>query len=396
MADDVLLPQWGMEMQDGTIVKWLKKEGDPVEEGEPLVEIETSKIETELEATASGILAHILVTEGSTVAIRTVLAIIATPGEVVARPSSATAATQAPASPMTSSTPAVAPSPQSMTQTGAQVVPAARRLAVQHGIDLSLLQGTGPGGRILIADVEKAVEAQVEPLGKVIPIKGMRQAIASRMLGSLQTMAQVTVTTEVDMTEAMTLMEEQAPNRAESRLSPLHLVIKAVARALLEHPRMNALHRENRIEMVEDINVGLAVSLSEGLIVPTLRQADGKALAEIAAEARDLAKRAREGEASPEEVTGGTFTITNLGAYDIDAFTPIINPPQVGILGVGRMVEKPAVHLGEITKRSMMVLSLTFDHTVVDGGPAAEFLRAVKGHLEEPGWMISPLPAEQS
>ena len=395
MADEILLPQWGMEMQDGTIVKWLKKEGDPVQEGEPLVEIETSKIETELEATASGILAHILVTEGSTVPVRTVLAIIAAPGEKVAPPSSASAATQAPPSPMTPSMPPAAHTLQGMTQTGAQVVPAARRLALEHGFDLSTVKGTGPGGRILIADVEKAVEAPVQQSASVIPVKGIRQTIASRMLESLQTMAQVTLTTEVDMTEAIRLIHKQSLHQTVPRLGPLHPVVKATARALSEHPRMNALQREDRIELMEEINIGVAVSLPEGLIVPTLRQADRKTLAEIATEARDLAERGRQGKAAPEEVTGGTFTVTNLGAYGIDAFTPIINPPQVGILGVGRVVEKAAVHQGEITKRSMMVLSLTFDHRAVDGAPAAEFIRAIKEHLEDPWWMDSGIPGDR-
>jgi pyruvate dehydrogenase E2 component (dihydrolipoamide acetyltransferase) len=152
---------------------------------------------------------------------------------------------------------------------------------------------------------------------------------------------------------------------------------------------MNAIQKEQEIELVQEINVGVAVSLQEGLIVPTIRRADTKHLAEIASEARDLANKAREGKASYDEVTGGTFTITNLGAYGIDAFTPIINPPQVGILGVGRVVEKPAVYQGEITRRSMLFLSLTFDHRVIDGAPAAEFLHAVKGHLEDPWWMVA-------
>ena len=152
---------------------------------------------------------------------------------------------------------------------------------------------------------------------------------------------------------------------------------------------MNAIQRENALELMREINVGVAVSLPEGLIVPTIRRADEKPLAQIAREARDLANRAREGKASYEEVTGGTFTITNLGAYGIDAFTPIINAPQVGILGVGRVVEKAAVFQGEIAKRAMMFLSLTFDHRAIDGAPAAAFLNAVKGYLEEPWWMVA-------
>ena len=437
MATEVLLPQWGMEMQDGTIVKWLKKEGDTVEEGEPLVEVETAKLETEMESIASGVVAHILVPEGATVPIRTTLAIIASPGEDVPRPAGVTPPVAAPAAAQPPVSPAAAPG-----QPAAQVVPAARRLAQQQGIDLAQIQGTGPGGRILIEDVqkavdqpaatppervavqvvpaarrlaqqhgidlarvtgtgprgriiiqdvEKAVDALAAPAAQVLPISGIRQTIASRMLESTLSMAQVTLTTEADVTDAMRLREGLSRQLEGSGLSPLHLVVKATARALREHPRMNAIQKEHEIELAQEVNIGVAVSLPDGLIVPTIRRADEKSLGQLAGEARELADRAREGKASYDEVTGGTFSITNLGAYDIDAFTPIVNPPQVGILGVGRAVEKPAVHRGEMVVRSMMYLSLTFDHRVIDGAPAAEFLRAVKGHLEDPWWMVSSL-----
>ena len=441
MAKEVVLPQWGMEMQDGTIVKWLKEEGDVVQEGEPLVEVETAKLETEMESTASGVVAHILVAEGSTVPIRTVLAIVADPGEEVPRPAGSSPAVAAPAAttpatpapavavaparPGAQAAPQVVPAARRLAQehsidlariqgTGpggrilvedvqkgiqappapaervsAQVVPAARRLAQQHGIDLGQVQGTGPRGRILIEDVEKAVEVQSTPAAQVVPLTGMRQAIANRMLGSLQTMAQVTLTTEADVTDAMRLREGLARQWTEGGLSPQVLIIKATARALRDHPRMNAHQKENEVELISDINVGVAVAMQEGLMVPTIRHADEKSLAQIAQESRYLANKVREGNATYDEVTGGTFAITNLGGYDIDAFTPIINPPQVGILGVGRALEKPVVYQGEITKRSMMSLSLTFDHRVIDGAPAAEFLRTVKGYLEDPWWMVA-------
>jgi pyruvate dehydrogenase E2 component (dihydrolipoamide acetyltransferase) len=450
MAQEIVLPQWGMEMQDATIVKWLKQEGDSVQVGESLVEVETAKIETEMESTASGVLAHILVPEGATVPTRTVLAIVAAPGEQVPRPPGAapsvtTASATTPATPSSATSapprlagqgvPQVVPAARRLAQergvdlaqvqgTGpggrilledvqraidartaappapsgvsVQVTPVARRMAQQHGIDLSQVAGTGPRGRILSEDVERAIAAQAQPTAQptaqpaqVVPIRGIRQTIATRMLQSLQTMAQVTLTTEVDVTDAMKLREGLARHWKDGGLSPLHLVIKASAQALKEHPRMNAMQRENEVALVQEINVGVAVSLPEGLIVPTIRRADEKHLAQIASESRDLANKAREGKASYEEVTGGTFTITNLGAYGIDAFTPIINTPQVGILGVGRVVEKPAVYQGEIVKRSMMFLSLTFDHRAIDGAPAAEFLNTVKGHLEEPWWMIA-------
>jgi pyruvate dehydrogenase E2 component (dihydrolipoamide acetyltransferase) len=209
------------------------------------------------------------------------------------------------------------------------------------------------------------------------------------MMQSLQTMAQVTLTTEANVTEAMTLRRGLSGNLADGNLSPLHLVVKAAARALKEHPRLNAVQSEDRVQLVDRVNIGIAVALDEGLITPVIQDADLKNLAELATEGRELAAKTREGRAKPEEVTGGTFTITNLGAYDIDGFTPIINPPQVAILGVGRVVEKPIIEDGQIAKGAMMYLSLTFDHRVVDGAPAAEFLQTVKKRLEDPWWMVS-------
>ena len=485
MATEIVLPQWGMEMQDGTIVNWLKQEGDMVEEGEPIVEVETAKIQTELESTASGILVHIMVAEGTLVPVRGLLAIVADPGEEVPRPATATShslpslggaagmasppmpgAVAAPSgqsapgrtaparvdslvtsSPATDgdraqvvpaarrlaqergvdlgqvrgtgprgriliadveraaetaepaattaapmeAPPGIGASPRQSVQV--QVVPAARRLAGERGIDLSQVRGTGPRGRILIADVEQAVQAprqvpeQATP--QTVPMTGMRRTIATRMLQSLQTMAQVTLTTEANVADAMALRAGVSRQWTDLILSPLHLAVKAAARALKDHPRLNAVQGEEQVQLMDEVNIGVAVSLPEGLITPVIRNADQKTLAQIAGEARDLASKTREGRARPEDVTGGTFTISNLGAYEVDAFTPIINPPQVAILGVGRVVEKPVILHGEIAKGAMMYLSLTFDHRVVDGAPAAEFLQKLKGYLEDPWWMVA-------
>ena len=389
MATEVRLPQWGMEMAEGTIVKWLKKEGDAIKEGEPLVEVETAKIDTELESIASGILAHILVPEGETIPIRTVLAVIAEPGEQVPRPQAVPSSLLPTTQPTPVSESVATPAQE---RPNVQVVPAARRLAQQHGIELGLVQGSGPRGRILIADVEHAIAEQARPADQevpVVPIVGMRRTIATRMLQSLQTMAQVTLTTEADVTDAMTLREGLARQWSENGLSPLHLVIKATAQALKDHPRLNALQDEDQVRLMDQVNIGVAVSLAEGLLTPVVRDVDQKSLEKIAKETRQLASKTREGKARPEDVTGGTFTITNLGTYDIDAFTPIINPPQVAILGVGRAVDKPVIKKGQITQATMMFISLTFDHRVVDGAPAAEFLQAVKGRLEDPWWMVA-------
>ena len=457
MASEIVLPQWGMEMQDGTIVRWLKQEGDTVAEGEPIVEVETAKLQTELESTASGVLSRIVAQEGEIVPIRGVLCVIAEPGEELAPSASPAAQVSAPSAPATQA----APVANSAGAPGVQVVPAARRLARERGVDLAQVRGSGPNGRILLADVEAALQAPAPsvspepvegrdrvpvvpaarrlarendidlatiagsgPQGRiliedvesaiaarsaptlavsepsadgVVPLTGIRGAVATRMLQSIQTTAQVTLTTEAIVTEAMQLRRGLSRHHADDaggNIGPLPVVVKATAEALRRHPRMNAIETTgadgtSQVQMLSEINIGLAVALEEGLVTPVIRGADSKSLAQLAAENRDLAARTREGRTRPEEISGGTFTITNLGANDIDGFTPIINPPQVGILGVGRVVEKPVIINGEIARGETMYLSLTFDHRVIDGAPAAEFLQTVKRLLEDPWWMVS-------
>ena len=452
MASEIVLPQWGMEMQDGTIVRWLKQEGDTVEEGEPIVEVETAKLQTELESTASGVLSRIVAQEGQIVPIRGVLCVIAEPGEEVAQ--SAAPAAQASVAPEVATQ--SAPATNGAAARGVQVVPAARRLARDRGVDLAQVRGSGPNGRILLTDVEAALQAPATadapaaegrvpvvpaarrlarengidlatvagsgPQGRiliedveaaiaagsapaaapassadgVVPLTGIRGAVATRMLQSIQTTAQVTLTTEANVTEAMQLRRGLSRHHAEEaggNIGPLPMVVKATAEGLKRHPRMNAIETASadgqaQVQMLAEINIGIAVALEEGLVTPVIRGADGKSVAQLAVENRDLAARTREGRTRPEEITGGTFTITNLGANEIDGFTPIINPPQVGILGVGRVVEKPVIANGEIAKGETMYLSLTFDHRVIDGAPAAEFLQTVKRLLEDPWWMV--------
>ena len=390
MATEIVLPQWGMEMQEGTVVKWFKDEGDTVETGEPLVEIETAKLTSELESSASGVVAHILVPVGETVPVRAALAIIADPGESVPRPETRA---QAPASATS------APSSARSSASGApavQVTPVARRLATEHGVDLSTVQGTGPHGRITDGDVQRVIDGESTPspaadatVAEVVPLKGMRGAIAERMLQSAQTAAAVTLTTEADVTELVSLQRDLVAAWRSRRLRPLELefLVKAVGRELKRHSRLNAIVADQEIRVLEEVNVGVAISITDGLIVPVIRRADAKSLLDIAWEVRKAANKARKGDLTPEDTMGGTFTITSLSALDVDSFTPIINPPQVAILGVGRTVEKPSVYEGEIVARSMMHLSLTFDHRALDGAPAGEFLRGVKASLEDPAWM---------
>ena len=284
--------------------------------------------------------------------------------------------------------------------------PAAKRLAREHDLDLAGLTGSGPGGRIVVEDVEAALaaaalataapaSATVPADGETFPYRGMRRTIGSRMHGSLQEMAQLTMATDVDMTRAVDLRRELIDLWADRGLRPTYtdFVIKAAALALRGHPRLNAELRDDAIVLHPQIHVGFAVALDEGLIVPVTRDTDALPLDELAPLSADLAVRARERRLGADDLTGGTFTVTSLGMYGIDVFTPIINPPQAAILGVGRISERPVFRGdsgNDVERRSFMTLSLTIDHRVVDGAPAAEFLRDVKGILERPSQLILP------
>jgi pyruvate dehydrogenase E2 component (dihydrolipoamide acetyltransferase) len=385
MATEIVLPQWSMGMADGTIVRWLKQEGDEVRQGEPLVEVEAAKVTSEVEAEVSGVLARILVAEGETVPVRTPLCVIGAADEVRARAAAATKPVDAATDTATPLPPAAASQPT------VQVIPAARKMAKEHGIDLSQVRGSGPGGRITVEDVQRVITAtsrsapSVPPAssttGQVIPLTGMRGTIARRMQQSLQTSAQVTLVTEVDVSALVQLREEL---KQQFALTYTDLIVKAVALALKEHPRLNAWIEGEHVQLEQAIHIGVAVALDEGLIVPVVRNADRKSLQEIAQETRLLAQRAREGSLTREEITGSTFSVSNLGMYGIDAFTPIINPPEVAILGIGRMNEKFMRVSQEGEWRQVMTLSLTFDHGAVDGAPAAAFLQSVGKHLEHP------------
>ena len=268
----------------------------------------------------------------------------------------------------------------------APVTPAARKLAAEHNIDTASLTGTGPGGRITREDVQQAIDAAAQAPAEVsapaqeqaqeqsVPLRGMRKVIAERMHKSLTDTAQLTITTEVDVTQ---LIERREEVRREFNTTYNDFIIQACAHALLQHPRMNASLEGDAIQLHGAVHVGFAVALDEGLIVPVVHDADKKPLKTIAQEARALAEKARAGRLKLEEVSGGTFTVSNLGMAGVDAFTPILNSPQTGILGVGRIVDKPVVYQGEIARRSMLVLSLTFDHRVIDGAPAGAFLGSV-------------------
>ena len=274
--------------------------------------------------------------------------------------------------------------------------PLARRLAKEHGVDLISIVGSGPDGRIVRDDVLQASAAAAEaPIietpalqqeTEVIPMGGIREIIAERMTMSLQTNASVTLHTEVDATAFVELrgMLNDKLQAREVSLTYTDLLVKVVANALREHPRLNATLTDDGIHLLPEINIGVAVALDDGLVVPVIRNADNERLSDISDQVRGFAERARGNQLTPGELQGGTFTITNLGNFGIDAFTPIINPPESAILGIGRILKKPVVHDDEIIARSMLTLSLTFDHRVVDGAPAAQFLQTVSGYIQDP------------
>jgi pyruvate dehydrogenase E2 component (dihydrolipoamide acetyltransferase) len=417
MPTIIVLPKMGMTMTEGTLAQWLAPDGARVEKGTPIFQMLTEKINAEVEAEASGVLRH-LVPEDATVPAGAVVGCILAQGEELPQElvEAAAAAARAPAvavpaapAPAASGAGRGAP-PARPAGEFVRASPLARRLAEEAGIDLSQVEGTGPGGRILQEDVERAIAARREApaaaapaSGRAIPFKGVRRTIAQRMHDSLQIMAQLTITMEVDVTEAGRMCQElsergQAEPGGGVSVTYTHAIVKAAALALAEHPRLNSTLEGDAIRLLDEINVGVAVALDEGLIVPVLRQADRKPLRQIAVEARELSEKARQGTLTVDEVTGGTFTVTTLGMYDVDVFTPIVNPPQCAILGVGRVKEVPAfLARGEsasggegdqVVRRSVLNLSLSFDHRLVDGAPAAEFLRSIKHYLERPDLLV--------
>jgi pyruvate dehydrogenase E2 component (dihydrolipoamide acetyltransferase) len=431
MPTPVRMPQLSLTMTEGTIGKWLKREGERVARGEPLYEVETDKVINEVESPVSGVLRRIVVSEGESAPVQEVIAEIDAedsaagekgaeaeedghPRATAEAPPGGTAAASAVSAPATA---ALADATGARTEGRIFVSPRARRIAEERGLDLYAVAGTGPGGRVMEKDVERAIaQASQRPAVasapaavatppphplpappapipaaaeeyRVVRVAGMRRAIAERMSRSQQTTAAVTLTAEVDMGEAAKLREQASAEWAKGgrpKLTYTDVVVKAVARALRDHPRLNSRLVDGEIREMRAINVGVAVALKEGLIVPVVRDADAKTLGEVSEAVRDLADRARRNALSPEDVSGGTFTVTNLGPQGVEIFTPIVNWPECAILGVGRIAERAVVRAGQVGARPTMWLSLVFDHRVVDGAPAALFLARVKELLEAP------------
>jgi len=402
MSAPIILPQWGMGMNDGEVVKWLKAVGDPVVKGDQLVEIESSKVNAEVEATADGTLGRIDVEEGRIVDVGTVLGYLLAEGD---SESDLPAAAAAVGSASTPAPPVVAAKPATATAAakgGKQIVtPRARRLAKDMGIDLAGVVGTGPSGRVTEDDVKAAGSAPAAATGaaaplpeSVIPVKemvklaGLRGVIARRMTESSAIPA-VTLSTKADVTDAVAFQRSLVGEWRQHKLRPQYqdLVIAAVARALKETPKANAHLVGDEIRILDEVNVGVAMAVTDGLLVPVIKNADNKSLLEIAQEVRDLAKKAKSNTLSINEMTNSTFSITNLSSYNIDQFNPLLNPPEIGILGVGTVEEAVVVVDGEVVVRSIANLNLAFDHRAWDGAPAAEFVRQIAKFLSDPSWM---------
>lgn len=381
MATAIVMPKLGLSMKTGTVGKWLKKEGDTIKKGEALVEVMTDKITNKVEAPAAGTLLKIISAKGAKLPVGGLMGVIGEAGEDITAILSAAPSDAAGA----------APKAASSSGERVKISPAARKLADDNGIDYNRINGTGPEGRITKEDVEKAIEngvgsADDRPTTKVIPYEGMRRAVGENMQASWTTNAKVTEHVSVDMSGILALrkmINEGAKDK--DKISVTALLTKAVARAIEINPIVNITLDGEEVKTLKDINIGMAVAVPDGLIVPVIKNANEKKLAEVNAEINDLAKRGRKNKIDPDEMSGGTFTITNLGGYgSVDWFTPIINPPESAILGVGRTIDKPTVVNGEVVVRPMMGLSLSFDHRIIDGAPAAEWLAVLIKLIENP------------
>ena len=363
MVTKVVMPKLSLTMKDGTIGKWYKKEGDIVAKGEAVVEVISEKATYDLEAPASGVVRKILVGEGSVAAVNTVLAFITAPDEAVSEAEIS----------------AEAPSIKEEGEERFLASPAAKRLARERGIDLSLVIGSGPEGRISEEDVRRYIDetSGITPKVKeIISLSGFKKTSAERVSASFRTAPHSTIVMDVDVSRITELREK-------TQVSYTAVLVKAVAESLLEHYIMNSTLEGDKVKVFEDVNMGVAVATECGLVVPVVRNADRKTLKDIDAAIKGLTEKAKQGKLAKEEVTGGTFTITNLGMYGVEFFTPIINPPEAAILGVGKITEKPVIVKGKVEIKPLMMLSLSYDHRIVDGAPAAQFLARVKEKIEE-------------
>ncbi|PYO92911.1 MAG: pyruvate dehydrogenase complex dihydrolipoamide acetyltransferase [Gemmatimonadetes bacterium] len=429
MATKVHMEALSPTMEEGRLVKWTKHEGDQVKSGDTLAEVETDKAVMELVARADGQLLKVIVQEGTTVPVGNVVAWIGKAGEKVdgagagsgepgaatPKPAPAPAAAapkQAPAAapaaaPATAPTPAVAAPARDAAPADATRVkasPLARRIARDAGVDLKLVQGSGPGGRVIKRDVEGAPAAPAAAPRTTydarrtgvpyedVPLTQIRKTIAKRLAASLGPVPHFFLTTEIDMERAAEAREALNKQLGEEggKISFNDIIIKAVALALVQHRACNAWFQEDHVRYWNEVHIGMAVAIEDGLITPVIRNADLKSLRQIGAEARELAGRARNRRLKPEEYTGSTFSISNLGMFDIEHFTAVINPPEAGIIAVGSITPQAVPDGGgdRIVSRRRMRVTMSCDHRVIDGATGARFLQTLKQMLENPLAML--------
>lgn len=409
MALEIIVPKLGLTMEEATLVKWTKSPGETVAAEEIVLVLETDKVTYEMPSPGPGLLAP-LVQAGSNIKVKQVVGYLAADqAELESLASEGPAEAAAPGKP--DRAPAAAAEAVGTAPQGGRIFasPLARAMAAAHGLDLNSLSGTGPGGRIIKADIIRALESGPPPaatapapaapgpaepglltVAEEIPISGVRKVVFKNMHLSLQTQAQLTLETEASAKEMIRLRERlnRAAGPDQTKIGYNAVIIKALAQALKKHPRVNAGVDGEVIKVWREIHVGLAVDLGQGLIVPKVRQAGLKTIPEIQAELDRLIKLAKQGRLMPDDLALGTVTVTNLGAWDIDHFTPIVNHPESAILGVGRIVDKPVAREGQVVVEPRLGLSLSFDHRIIDGAPGAAFLKTVKDMLEEPLLML--------
>ncbi|HXD32456.1 MAG TPA: pyruvate dehydrogenase complex dihydrolipoamide acetyltransferase [Pyrinomonadaceae bacterium] len=440
MATEVMMPKLSPTMEEGQLSRWLKKEGDRVSMGEPLAEIDTDKATMEMQALSSGVLRKILIKEGESAPLGQLIAIIGEPdedisaieGKAAASPAKKESAPEpAPSEGSTSSeaassetaAPAVTKSEdngrqgevvESSTSDRLIVSPLAARMAAEAGIDLRTLAGSGPGGRIIKRDIEAAMSTigskgapaatttpklrVVQPTQKAAvagasafhdePVSVMRKTIANRLVTSIGPVPHFFLTTEIEMDRAVEMRQSIKSLDPDLKISINDIIIKVAAAALLQHPQVNASYQDKAVRYYEQADIGVAVAIEEGLITPVVRAANQKSLSEIAQEVRDLAERARARKLTPEEYTGASFSISNLGMFGIDEFTAIINPPEAAILAVGSVTAKPVVRDDQIVVRQIMRVTMSCDHRVIDGATGAKFLQTFKKILENPLYLV--------
>lgn len=392
MATEIILPKLDEAMVSGRIVNWQKKEGDWVEKGEIVFVLETEKVTFEVEAPESGILSGIKAKAGDVVPVGQVVAFILQPGETIPE-------IPRPIAQVKKGTKEAPQTKEKAKEAGGiKISPVARKIAEEHGIDISLVAGTGPHGRIVKEDVLQAVEEankvkEVEPGAekvegaKPLAMSLMRETIAHRMTQSFQSAPHFYLSVDVDVKELGRMREELVSSIEKAvgvRLTYTDLLLKIVAKAVEDHPEINVTWTDAGIKKLSEINIGLAVAVEAGLIVPVIRQVNLKSLADIACARSDISKRASEGKITLSEMRGGSLTLTNLGMFGIDRFEAIINPPESCILAVGRIAEKPTVVKGEVTIRPQMNLTLSLDHRVLDGISGARLLGRIKELIEQP------------